>query len=541
MRQIGNNPGLTGKLLLLVLLVPTKWAAAALVDVDFKLSAISDRQEIVDINHAGDDSGRLFLVDQRGYVWINRDGADQGTEFLDMSARVNSNGGEQGLLSMAFAPDYPSSGYFYVWYTQAGGDTVLSRLRVSASNPDRADITSEQELLVIAQPRSNHNGGRVRFGPDGMLYLSTGDGGGANDPFENAQDGQSLLGKLLRLDVDPQHGTYAIPGDNPFVGDDTVRDEIWALGLRNPWRISFDRFTGDLFIADVGQSQQEEINVQPKGIGGQNYGWNIVEGTACAIGGCDKTGFTPPVFSYRHSEGCSVTGGEVYRGRAYENLHGVYLFGDYCTGTVWGLQPDGDGWAATVVGESFAQITSFGEGEDGSMYLASSNRGVLLISDGEVKQEPEFVINAGLNDAWFNPATNGQGFLISVFPEIQQMFLAWFTFDAERPPAGTPSVIGEPGHRWLVAQGPYSGETATLTIFVSEGGVFDAVSPPATSDPAGDGTLTLEFADCTSAIASYEITSSGLSGEIPIQRITDDNVPLCEELGLVGAQQATAR
>ena len=518
----------------LILFFAAGSALAAIEDAELQLNQISDREDIVDINHAGDGSGRLFLVDQQGFVWLNEGSEDQNTEFLDITGRVNSNSNEQGLLSIAFAPDYATSGYFYVWYTKDGGDSVLARFRVSVSNTDRADESSEQVLLEIAQPASNHNGGRIRFGPDGMLYLSTGDGGGANDPFENGQDGSSLLGKLLRLDVDPQHGTYAIPAGNPFVGDATVRDEIWALGLRNPWRISFDRANGDLFIADVGQSQWEEINHQPNGVGGQNYGWKIVEGNECVIGGCDKTGFTAPVHEYSHNEGCSITGGEMYRGSAYPNLHGAYLFGDYCQGTIWGLTREGDNWSATELGDGFGQITTFGEGEDGSIYMARSNQGVFLLSDGEIQQEPEFSINAGLNDAWYYPVTDGQGFLITVFPDTQQMFVAWFTFDAERPADDIPSVIGEPGHRWLIALGPYAGTTASLTIFVSVGGVFDSATPAPVTDSQGDGALTLEFSDCSNGLVSYEVTSAGLSGQIPIQRVVNDNVALCQALSAGG-------
>ena len=223
-----------------------------------EFTQISTMQSVVDIANAGDGSHRVFLVQQTGRVFIFIDGETSAEPFLDIR-NIISSGGERGLLSLAFAPDYGSSGLFYIWYTQVGGDTVLSRFKVS-NNPDIADANSEEKLLTVAQPFPNHNGGRLQFGPDGMLYLGLGDGGNANDPGQRAQDGSTLLGKLIRIDVDPVHGTYAIPPDNPFVGDAGVMDEIWALGLRNPWKTSFDIKTGDLYIADVGQGALEEVN-----------------------------------------------------------------------------------------------------------------------------------------------------------------------------------------------------------------------------------------------------------------------------------------
>jgi glucose/arabinose dehydrogenase len=306
-------------------------------DPQIEFTKISTRSSIVDIANAGDDSERLFLVQQSGRIYIVHDGGEMETTFLDIQDRVKF-GGEQGLLSMAFSPDYKTSGYFYVWYTDSVGDTVLSRFKVS-DDPDIADAQSEQIVLTVDQPFSNHNGGRLQFGPDGMLYLGLGDGGGAFDPDGNAQDGGTLLGKLIRIDVNPLHGTYAVPGNNPFVGNGLIRDEIWALGLRNPWRISFDRMTGDLFIADVGQNELEEVNFQPGGSAvGRNYGWDIMEASQCAGGGngCDKSGLTLPVAEYGHDgDNCSITGGEVYRGTDYPNLYGMYLFADYCSGKIW--------------------------------------------------------------------------------------------------------------------------------------------------------------------------------------------------------------
>ncbi len=503
------------------------FSATALAEVDLQLTKVSDLRDVVDINHAGDGSGRLFFVEQPGVIVIHADGQDQAQPFLDITDRVQF-GGERGLLSIAFAPDYPQSGRFYVWYTQSGGDTVLSRFTVG-NDPDQADASSEQVLLVVEQPYSNHNGGRLRFGPDGMLYLGLGDGGSANDPLGAGQDGTTLLGKLIRIDVETQDASYAIPPDNPFVGDDTTRDEIWATGLRNPWRISFDRDTGDLYIADVGQNEREEVNVQPaSSSGGENYGWQVMEGSLCTTAGCDQAGLTLPVFEYDHGQGCSITGGEVYRGMAYPDLNGTYLFADYCQGTIWGLTRNAGQWSGDVLRSTSYQVVTFGEAGDGSVYMATTNGGVFLLSDGEVQPEPVFAINAGMNDAWYEEATAGQGMLIAVFEELGSMFLAWFTFDVERPPAETPSILGEPGHRWLTAQGPYSGTTATLDVYVSSGGIFDSPDPEV-GPPDKVGTATITWSDCRNAVMSYDIDGVG-SGSIPLRRVVDDNASLCEAL-----------
>jgi glucose/arabinose dehydrogenase len=517
---------------------PSRWLFLALLglalpalaaDPDLRFTQVSDRAGIVDIANAGDGSDRLFLVEQTGRIFIHDHGADIATPFLDIRNKVMSGGGEQGLLSLAFAPNYGSSGYFFVWYTDLGGDMVLCRFRVG-SNPNVADPATETLILKVEQPFSNHNGGRLRFAPDGMLYLGIGDGGGSFDPNDVAQDGASMLGKLIRIDVDPAHGTYATPSDNPFVDDDEVLDEIWALGLRNPWRIAFDRGTGDLYIADVGQNEFEEINFQPAGSsGGENYGWDIMEASQCTGGNsCDTSGFTLPVAEYGHGFGCSVTGGEVYRGNAYPVMEGVYFFGDYCSGNIWGLSRVGSQWNTVLLADTAYAVSTFGLGEDGSVYLASHSGGVYLLSDGDPVPEA-MRINAGINDAWYNPETNGQGFLMTAFPEAEILFLAWFTYDVERPPQDVTAMLGEPGHRWLTAQGPYDGDTALLDINVSSGGVFDSAMP-AVGPPEQDGTMTITWSGCNSAVLSYAITSLGIAGEIPLQRIALDNVALCRSL-----------
>jgi len=328
--------------------------------------------------HVGDES-RLFVVEKAGRVHLIEDGVIQPTPFLDITDRVGSSGSEQGLLSVAFPPDTPS-GAFYVNYTDQRGDTVVARYRLLEGDSRQADRTSEQIVLHVDQPAPNHNGGQLQFGPDGYLYVGMGDGGQAGDPWGNAQNPGVLLGKMLRLDVTGSH-TYAIPPDNPFVGRPDVRPEIWALGLRNPWRFSFDRATGDLYLADVGQNRYEEVDFQSAGSqGGENYGWDVMEGKHCfePATGCDPSGLVPPVAEYDHSQGCSITGGYVYRGTRYPQLAGVYFFGDYCSGRIWGLrrEPDGE-WRMALLLETEVSISSFGEDATGELYVVGYNDGTL--------------------------------------------------------------------------------------------------------------------------------------------------------------------
>lgn len=332
------------------------------------------------VTHAGDGSGRLFVVEKHGTIRIVTAGAVEPTPFLDIRPIVGSRASEQGLLAVAFHPNYVTNGLFFVNYTDTNGDTVVARYRVS-DNPNLADPSSASIVLTLDQPAANHNGGMVAFGPDGYLYIGTGDGGRAGDPWGNAQNPQALLGKMLRLDVDAGE-PYAIPADNPFVGDPAVRDEIWALGLRNPWRYSFDRATGDLYIADVGQNAWEEINFQPASSqGGENYGWNLMEGLHCFSppSNCDPGGLTPPIAEYGHELGCSVTGGYVYRGAGFPALAGAYYFGDFCSGRIWALHRDTAGrWTMTELLQSGLSISSFGEDEVGEVYVTDLGRGRLF-------------------------------------------------------------------------------------------------------------------------------------------------------------------
>jgi glucose/arabinose dehydrogenase len=357
----------------------------------------------VHLTHAGDSSGRLFVVEQAGRIRIVKNGMVQGT-FLDISDRVLSpasgGGNEEGLLSLAFAPGFASGAdHFYVYYTNKKGNNQVSRFSLGA-DPNQANPASEELIIAFDHPTySNHNGGQLAFGPDGFLYIGTGDGGGGGDPQGNAQNPGSLLGKLLRIDVEqgqaeafktaaftaflpsvfadsqgqpPVERLYTIPPDNPFVGQPGYREEIWALGLRNPWRFSFDRQTGDLYLADVGQQQWEEIDFQTaSSVGGQNYGWNKMEGKHCYQDKpCDQTGLTLPVHEYIHDSGnCSVTGGFVYRGSQYPALQGIYLYADFCSGRVWGLKPENSSWINQELKDSNYFISSFGQGSDGSLYV----------------------------------------------------------------------------------------------------------------------------------------------------------------------------
>jgi glucose/arabinose dehydrogenase len=323
------------------------------------------------IAHAGDGSGRLFILEKPGRIRILRGDVLVDRPFLDLTDRVGSSGSEQGLLGLAFHPQYADNGRLLVNYTDQDGDTVISQFVVS-DDPDRVEPGSEQVLLTLDQPAANHNGGHLAFGPDGYLYIGTGDGGAAGDQFGNGQNAQTLLGAMLRLDVDGAQ-PYGLPSDNPFVGDDAARDELWAIGLRNPWRYSFDRLTGDLYIADVGQNVYEEVNHQPaSSSGGENYGWPIMEGLHCfpADRACDQSGLVLPIEEYDHSQGCSVTGGYVYRGQRYPVLRGIYLFGDYCSGIIWGTARTGGGsWQTARLLQVDARISSFGEDEAGELYL----------------------------------------------------------------------------------------------------------------------------------------------------------------------------
>ena len=329
---------------------------------------------MVFLTHPDGIPDRLYLVLQPGRIMAFDNVADPSSPqtFLDIQSRVSDRGNEEGLLGLAFDPDYANNGYFYVYYSAASPRrSVIARYHAPPGT-QRVDPTTEKIIMEIGQPFSNHNGGQVTFGPDGYLYVGLGDGGSGGDPRGHGQNLGTLLGTILRIDVSTldKTGSYAVPPDNPLVGMQGARPEIWAYGLRNPWRFSFDRETGDLWTGDVGQNKLEEIDIIKPGA---NYGWNIVEGTLCFRDSpCSSEGLEPPVAEYGRNGGCSVTGGYVYRGERIPSLVGAYLYGDFCTGNIWALRYDG----GKVVGQALIadtglQIASFAEGPDGEVYILS--------------------------------------------------------------------------------------------------------------------------------------------------------------------------
>jgi len=331
----------------------------------------------VKVVSAYDGSNRIFIVEKDGTISVVLEDAVQDGVFLDISERVNSSGSEQGLLGLAFHPEFAANGLLYVNYTDLNGDTVVSRFEAGPDGAS-ADPASETVIMTIEQPASNHNGGHLLFGPDGYLYIGTGDGGGSGDTFQQAQNPGTLLGKMLRIDVDAGE-PYGIPAGNPFADNDDVLDEIWAVGLRNPWRYDFDRQTGDLYIADVGQNRIEAVHFQPgDSPGGENYGWPILEGTECfQADECDQAGLVLPVTEYMHDMGCSITGGNVYRGEEHPEMTGVYFHSDFCSGNIWGLANVDGEWQTRLFLQTGYNVSSFGEDESGEIYLVDMYSGVL--------------------------------------------------------------------------------------------------------------------------------------------------------------------
>ena len=361
----------------------------------FGLRKIADGLKLpVHVTHAGDGSGRLFVVEQEGQIRIIRNGVVEETPFLDISGRVRCCG-ERGLLNVAFPPAYSAKQYFYVSYTDKPGDTVISRFTTTV-DPDRADPDSEEVVLLLAQPDQVHNGGRIVFGPnDGFLYIGSGDGGHPTlkDVENRAQDPGTLLGKVLRIDVESDDRPYGIPAGNPFAHIDGRRGEIWALGLRNPWGFAFDKLTGDLYIPDAGHIKHEEVNFQPAASrGGENYGWNLKEGSRCFESlPCSAQGLISPVVEYDHVYSCAIVGGAVYRGSDYPDMQGVFFYGDFCSGRIWGLRRSGagstqdfhDGWQSTLPLNAKVPVSSVGEDEEGNVYVTGYQDGAIYMITGE--------------------------------------------------------------------------------------------------------------------------------------------------------------
>jgi glucose/arabinose dehydrogenase len=368
----------------LLLLVSMMSCASTQTDSSFT-QVVSGLSEPVGVTHAADGSNRLFVIEKGGFIRIVQEGQLLPEPFLDVSTLITPDAQtEQGLLGLAFHPDYKTNGTFFIYYSDAnkkeGGaaNTVLARYQVS-SDPNKADPASAKIILTIEQPFWNHNGGHIAFGPDGYLYIGMGDGGDGGDPQENAENLTQLLGKMLRIDVNAD--TYVVPESNPFKPESGAATEIWAYGLRNPWKFSFDRQTGDLYIGDVGQDLYEEINVQPASSkGGENYGWNQMEGLHCfeKTPDCDPSQYVLPVLEYTHGEdGVSVTGGFVYRGLQISDLQGAYLYADFASGKIWTLRFVEGVWVNALFEDTDFAISSFGEDEAGELYLTDFGGGTL--------------------------------------------------------------------------------------------------------------------------------------------------------------------
>ncbi len=425
MKRDFNNQRIRRTLSLIVFMFVTWLAALSMSDAEsaraegtippwpsLELRSLVDEGvgSAVHITNAHDGSDRLFIATKNGYIRIVKDGAVLETPFLDISGSVAS-WSECGLLSVAFPDNYADEGYFFVYYNydvrthgdliapdddnlpnpDDGCDTVVARFRVS-DDPNVADAESEERILIYNQPFGNHNGGQIAFGPDEKLYIGLGDGGAGGDPYNLAQTTDTLLGKLLRVAVSAT-GPYTIPDDNPFVGQANYRPEIWASGLRNPWRFSFDDALGHLYIGDVGQNTYEEVNYQPAtSAGGENYGWKVMEGFHCypSDNQCDDSGMTLPVVEYDHEDGQSVTGGFVYRGADYPRMNGIYFYADFVNGNIWGLRREGGGWTSNLLLETGLgfSLSSFGEDERQELYIADIHNEIYRIVDTGMSPEP---------------------------------------------------------------------------------------------------------------------------------------------------------
>ncbi len=455
----------------------------------------------VSIAHAGDGSGRLFIVLQEGKIVIYDGTQILPTAFLDLTSLVSCCG-ERGLLGLAFHPNYLSNGFFYVNYTNTAGNTVIARYKVSA-NANIADFNSVLPVLTIAQPYANHKGGQLQFGPDGYLYIGMGDGGSGGDPENRAQNLGELLGKMLRIDVNAG-SPYTVPSSNPFIGTAGAKPEIWALGLRNPWRFSFDRLTGDLFIADVGQNAREEVDFQPAtSAGGENYGWRKMEGTACfnPSSGCNDGTLTLPILEYTHASGdCTVIGGYRYRGTQVSGLGGAYIYGDFCTGQIWGATPSGAVWSSVPLLDLPFLLSTFGEDQGGELYLTeySATGSVYRIKSAT---QPALTVNGSstpITVAPGSPITVVAANLAANDSNIVALFatgtansqsLNWVYLTGNQT-TRSGNLTGVTTSFVLPTTGTF--EVRALHWVTGVGYVTDAISPTVTAQSAaGGGTLTV--------------------------------------------------
>jgi glucose/arabinose dehydrogenase len=466
------------------------------------------------ITNAGDGSGRIFIIEQPGFIRILKNGTLLGTPFLDIHSIVKS-GGEQGLLALAFHPSYRTNGEFYLAYTaprngdSTGSNLILERFSVSANNPDLANPGSGVILLTISHPvNSNHNGGTLAFGGDGYLYWSTGDGGSGGDPPNNAQQLNNLLGKLLRLDVDS--GTpYGIPTSNPFYSsiDPNVKKEIWAYGLRNPWRLSFDALTHDLYIGDVGQSAREEVDFRlASSPGGENYGWRVMEGTICynPASGCDQSGKILPVAEYDHTLGCSIAGGYVYRGLNFPSLAGYYFYGDYCSGRLFSLHNDPSlGWSSVQMADTPYAISTFGEDEQGELYLADYGTGKIY----NIRyQETPMVTGSMLADPNPTGATD-VNFTVTFSQPVTGVDTGDFILETSGVSGVTVSGVSGSGSIYTVTINTGSG-SGTIHLNVNDNdSILNVTGTPLGGPGAGNGNFT--------GGDTYTITKTWIFGDVP--------------------------
>ena len=361
------------KNIILLLLISLLIAAISTSTHAIQLSLVQDGFNLpVLITHSNNEMNHLYVVEKTGHIYFldAKHKYKKKKLYLDASSLITIKGNEQGFLSIAFHPNFETNGFLFIFYTAVDGDNTLARLKINPPDKESINLSSLEVLFAVEDPASNHNGGMLAFGKDGYLYIGMGDGGRGGDPWNNAQNKNTLLGKMLRINVDQPFG-YLIPEDNPFVNMKNVRLEIWAYGLRNPWRHSFDSKTGDLWIADVGQNKWEEVHWQSANSkGGQNYGWRLMEGNHCYLPKkkCNDGSLTLPVAEYGHKHGCSITGGYVYRGKDIPELQGKYIFGDYCTGTIWTIDKSVNFEMQELIKTDF-NISSFGEDAVGELYV----------------------------------------------------------------------------------------------------------------------------------------------------------------------------